>query len=256
MGTEKRSDASGLLRLLRVLSIPLFFVTWEIVSRSGIVNEVLFPPPSTVARALFNWGAHGPLALDISMSLSRVVIGYLTGAAVGVIAGIGTARYPVLSSLLTPVFQLLRPIPPVALVPVAIVWFGLSETGKYFLVFWGVFFTVWVAADLGVKRVDAQLLRAAQALGTPERRMLRELLLPAALPYIFVGLRTAISVSFYTLVAAELAGTFAGVAYRIDIAYENLQTGEMMGGLVILGVISACADLAFEAWSRRAMRWR
>lgn len=256
MAAEVAESGAGWQRLVKLGAIPLFFLAWELVSRSGMVNELLFPPPSVVARALIDWGSHGQLALDVAMSVSRVIVGYLTGAACGIAVGIATARYLTLSNLLTPIFQLLRPIPPVALVPVVIVWFGLSEIGKYFLVFWGVFFTVWLAAHLGVRRVDPQLVRAAQALGTPERRMLRELLLPAALPYIFVGLRTSVSISFYTLVAAELAGAFAGVAYRIDIAYENLRTGEMMGGLVVLGVISACADLAFEAWSQRAMRWR
>ena len=123
--------------------------------------------------------------------------------------------------------------------PIVILWFGLSELGKYFLVFYGVFFTVWIAAHLGVQRVDEKLVRAARSLGTPESRMMQEVLLPGALPYIFVGLRTSVSISFYTLVAAELAGTFAGLAYRIDIAMQNLQMAQMMGGLVMLGLISA-----------------
>jgi ABC-type nitrate/sulfonate/bicarbonate transport system permease component len=255
MAVNVRESRAGIYRLLRLISIPLFLAIWELVSRSGIVNEFLFPPPSAVAQALFEWAADGHLVLDVAMSVSRVVVGYVIGAAAGVAVGIATARYPALSSLLTPVFQILRPIPPIALVPIVILWLGLNETGKYFLIFWAVFFTVWIAAHLGVKRVDPLLIRAAQALGTPEHRMLRELLLPGALPYIFVGLRTSLSIAFYTLVAAELAGAFAGVAYRIDIAHENLRIGLMMAGLVALGGISACLDLAFEAWARRAMRW-
>ncbi|HVA35131.1 MAG TPA: ABC transporter permease [Stellaceae bacterium] len=256
MAARARENRAGIYRLLRVISIPLFFGAWELVSRSGVVNEFLFPPPSVIAQALFDWGMHGQLVLDIAMSVSRVVVGYIIGATAGVAVGIATARYPALSSLLTPVFQILRPIPPIALVPIVILWLGLNEPGKYFLILWAVFFTVWISAHLGVQRVDPLLIRAAQALGTPEHRMLRELLLPGALPYIFVGLRTSLSVAFYTLVAAELAGAFAGVAYRIDIAHENLRIGLMMAGLVVLGVISACLDLAFEGWARHAMKWR
>jgi ABC-type nitrate/sulfonate/bicarbonate transport system permease component len=256
MAGRTRDSRTGLYQLLQVISIPLFFGFWELVSRSGVVNEFLFPPPSSIAIALYEWATQDRLVLDIAMSVSRVVVGYLIGATAGVAIGIGTGRYPMLSSLLTPVFQILKPIPPVALVPVVILWFGLTETGKYFLVFWAVFFTVWISAHLGVQRVDPLLVRAAQALGTPERRMLRELLLPGSLPYIFVGLRTSVSIAFYTLVAAELAGAYAGVAYQVDIAHENMRIGKMMGGLVVLGFISACGDLAFEAWSRRAMRWR
>ena len=256
MAGRTGNDRTGIYRLLQVVSIPLFLGCWEFVSRSGFVNEFLFPPPSTVAKALYDWATQDKLVLDIAMSASRVVIGYTIGSLVGIAVGIGTGRYPALSSLLTPVFQVLKPIPPIALVPIVILWFGLTESGKYFLIFWAVFFTVWLSTHLGVQRVDPLLIRAAQALGTPERRMMRELLLPATLPYIFVGLRTSVSIAFYTLVAAELAGAFAGVAYQIDIAHENMRIGRMMSGLVVLGFLSACADVAFEAWARRAMKWQ
>lgn len=242
-------------RLVLAASLPLFFGLWEIVSRSGIVNVILFPPPSTVLGALLDWLESGQLLVDFGMSASRVVVGFLVGAVLGALVGILTGRYRLLSSLLSPVFQLLRPIPPIAFVPIVILWFGLGETGKYFLVVWGVFFTVWIAAHLGVQRVDEKLIRAARVLGTPEKRMLREILLPGALPYIFVGLRTSVSISFYTLVAAELAGTFAGLAYRIDIAQQNLQMGQMMGGLVMLGVISAAADKLFAVFAEKAVWW-
>lgn len=242
-------------RLVLAASLPLFFGLWEIVSRSGVVNVILFPPPSTVLSALLDWLESGQLLIDFGMSASRVVVGFSVGAVLGALVGIMTGRYRLLSSLLSPVFQLLRPIPPIAFVPIVILWFGLGETGKYFLVVWGVFFTVWIAAHLGVQQVDEKLIRAARVLGTPEKRMLREILLPGALPYIFVGLRTSVSISFYTLVAAELAGTFAGLAYRIDIAQQNLQMGQMMGGLVMLGVISAAADKLFAVFAEKAVWW-
>lgn len=242
-------------RVALALSVPLFLVVWEVVSRSGIVNETLFPPPSLVAVALADWAKSGVLWTDLGMSVSRVIVGFASGALFGAVVGIVTGRYRLVSNLLTPVFQLLRPIPPIAFVPIVILWFGLSEIGKYFLVFWGVFFTVWIAAHLGVQRVNPNLIRVAQTLGTPERRMMREVLLPGSLPYIFVGLRTSVSISFYTLVAAELAGTFAGVAYRIDIAQQNLQMGQMMGGLVVLGLVSFVADRVFATFAQKTVWW-
>lgn len=239
----------------RFLSLPLFLGLWEIVSRSGLTNSVLFPPPSVVAIALYQWAIDGSLVMDILMSISRVLIGFVSGSVAGMLIGVLTGRYQLLSNLLTPIFQLLRPIPPIAFVPIVILWFGLSEVGKWFLVFWGVFFTVWISAHLGVQRVDQTLIRAAQCLGTPERKMLPEVLFPGALPYIFVGLRTSVSISFYTLVAAELAGTFSGIAYRIEIAQQNLQVGQTIGGLIVLGVISAVADRLFSSLSKRAVWW-
>ncbi len=122
--------------------------------------------------------------------------------------------------------------------------------------FWGVFFTVWLSTHLGVQKVDNGLIRAAQMLGTPQRKLLREVIFPGALPYIVVSLRTAVGISFYTLVAAELAGAFAGIVYRIDIAEQNLQTGHVMGGLVVLGAMSFIADCTFASFSQRFVWWR
>lgn len=253
MGISKQQQQ--LNRWALILSLPLFLGGWELISRLEVVNPLLFPPPSLVAVALYKWATQGPLVIDVAMSLSRVLVGLITGAIAGIIVGILTGRYQLIANLLTPVFQLLRPIPPIAFVPIVILWFGLSELGKWFLVFWGVFFTVWIAAHLGVQRVDKTLIRAAQCLGTPEKRMLPEVLLPGSLPYIFVGLRTSVSISFYTLVAAELAGTFSGVAYRIDIAQQNLQIGQSLGGLLVLGLISAIADKVFGAFSKKMVWW-
>lgn len=239
-----------------VLSIPFFLCLWEVIARSGIVNIVLFPPPSVVAVALAEWIESGQFAVDLSYSVYRVVTGFVGGATCGIVFGVLTGRYPLFSSFFSPLFHLLRPIPPIAFVPIVILWFGLSETGKFFLVFWGVFFTVWLSAHLGVQKVDGGLIRAAMVLGTPQRKLLREVIFPGALPYIVVGLRTAVGISFYTLVAAELAGTLAGIVYRIDIAQQNLQTGKVMGGLVVLGALSFAADRAFASLAQKVVWWR
>jgi NitT/TauT family transport system permease protein len=252
---DAKATTQGVETVALWLSIPLFLLIWYAGSTSGYVNELLFPPPTKVAVALWDELLQGTLILDLAMSVMRVVIGFASGAAAGIGVGLLTGRYAIISNLLTPIFQLLRPIPPIAFVPIVILWFGLSEWGKWFLVFWGVFFTVWVATHLGVQRADPALIRAARSLGTPDRMLIRDVILPSALPTIFVGLRTAVSISFYTLVAAELAGAFAGLAYRIDLAHQNMQTGQMLGGLVMLGILSAAADRGFAMLSRRLVWW-
>ena len=242
-------------RLALCASIPFFLLMWQLASTSGLVNKLLFPPPTAVGAALWDEFVNGTLMLDLGMSTMRVAVGFFTGAAVAILIGLLTGRYAIVSNFLTPIFQLLRPIPPIAFVPIVILWFGLAEWGKWFLVFWGVFFTVWVATHLGVQRADPALIRAAHSLGVSDRLLIRDVILPSALPTIFVGLRTAISISFYTLVAAELAGAFAGLAYRIDLAHQNMQTSQMLGGLVMLGLVSAVADRGFAMLSRRLVWW-
>lgn len=208
-----------------------------------------------VAASLWDYAANGPLWLDLGWSLLRVLVGYGAGAACGIGLGLLTGTRPLADALLAPVFQMLRPIPPIAFVPIVVVWFGLTEWGKFFLVFWGVFFTVWLSAHLGVQRVSETLLRAGRCLGASLGRLLFEVQFPAALPVIFVGLRTAVGISFYTLVAAELAGAYAGIAYRLEVVQQNMQIGHMMAGLVLLGLISAGADRLFSIVSRRVVRW-
>lgn len=240
----------------RLCSIPVFLLLWELVVRAGAVNPVLFPAPSSVTVAMVSYATDGAMLADVAWSLSRVVIGFVAGAACGITLGLLTGTYPLASALFTPIFQMLRPIPPIAFVPIVIVWFGVTELGKWFLVFWGVFFTVWMSAHLGVQRVSETLLRAAMCLGANRKQLLLRVVFPASLPMIFVGVRTAVGISFYTLVAAELAGAAFGIAYRLEVTQQNMQVAQMMAGLVLLGVISAAADRLFGTLSRRVVHWQ
>lgn len=241
--------------LARLVSIPFFLGVWQLVASLELVNPLLFPPPSVVIRSFSDYMTLGDGLADTGWSLGRVAIGYLSGATVGITLGVLTGASPLLSGFLMPVFQLLRPIPPIAFVPIVIVWFGLTEFGKWFLVFWGVFFTVWLATHMGVQRVSLTLLRAAQSLGASRLQLLWSVQLPDSLPVIFVGLRTALSIAFYTLVAAELAGAYAGIAYRLEVSQQNLQIGHMMAGLLVLGFMSTLSDRAFQSISRRVLHW-
>ena len=256
----RRRRSKGAARRINLLvglvSIPMFLVLWQLVAQAHIVNAVLFPPPTEVARAAAEWVASGQFLEDLLASLKRVSTGYAVGAVLGIACGLLTGRSAFFSSLFGPIFQVLRPIPPIAFVSIVILWFGLSETGKVFLIVWGVFFTVWLSTHLGVQKVDQGLVRAAQMLGTPRHRLLGEVVLLSALPYIMVGLRTAVGISFYTLVAAELAGAFAGVFYRIQLAQQNMQTGLVFAGLAALGLISFLADRGFAVLSQRLVWWR
>lgn len=242
-------------RVVGYLSFPAFLLLWHLISTSGVVNRALTPAPVDVLDALLAAASSGMLWSDIAWSVSRVIVGYLAGAVLGVITGLATARFALARSILAPTLQVLRPIPPIAIVPLAIIWLGLDETEKYFLVAWGVFFVVWVATFMGVQRVSPLLIRAAQMLGVPEGRMVREVIFPGALPYITVGLRTSVTIAFYSLVAAEMAGAFTGIAYRVNMSHQNMQTGLMIGSLFALGLVSAVADAAFNFVARRVVFW-
>jgi len=244
-----------LVRLALYLSLPAFLLLWQLVSASGAVNRILTPAPTDVVTAIGRALRDGTLLVDVGWSVARVIVGYAAGAVLGILAGLLTARFKLVDNLLSPTLQTLRPIPPIAIVPLTIIWFGLTEGAKYFLIAWGVFFVVWIATYMGVSRISPLLIRAAQSLGVPEKRMLREVIFPGALPYIAVGLRTSVTIAFYSLVAAEVAGAFAGIAYRVNVSHQNMQTSLMIGSLLVLGLVSAAADYAFNAVARRVVFW-
>ena len=243
------------LRLALYLSLPGFLLLWQLVSTSGAVNRILTPAPTDVVTAITRAMRDGTLLVDVGWSVTRVIAGYAVGAALGIVTGLLTARFKLIDNLLSPTLQTLRPIPPIAIVPLTIIWFGLTEGAKYFLIAWGVFFVLWIATYMGVRRINPLLIRAAQSLGVPEKKMLREVIFPGALPYIAVGLRTSVTIAFYSLVAAEVAGAFAGIAYRVNVSHQNMQTSLMIGSLLVLGLISAAADYAFNIVARRVVFW-
>jgi ABC-type nitrate/sulfonate/bicarbonate transport system permease component len=242
-------------RIASLASVPLLLLVWHGVCAMGVVNPVLFPSPTVVLQALWDYLLRGDGWSDLAASVVRVGVGYFAGATFGLVTGLYTGTRPVICGLLSPAFQLLRPIPPIAFVPVVIVWFGLTEWGKWFLIFWGVFFAVWMATHMGVQRVNENLVRAALSLGERRHRLLWSVQLPAAAPVILVGLRTAVSIAFYTLVAAELSGAYAGIAYRMELTQQNMQIGHTLAGLVLLGVVSALADRLFVWGSQRLVHW-
>ena len=241
--------------LARIASVPLLLALWQLVCSLELVNPLLFPSPLAVLAACGSYVLHGDGLADLAISVTRVGVGYLAGALLGVLVGLYSGTRPIIAGLLSPALQLLRPIPPIAFVPVVIVWFGLSEWGKWFLVFWGVFFAVWLATHMGVQRVSENLVRAALSLGERPGRLLWRVQLPAAAPTILVGLRTGVSIAFYTLVAAELAGSDAGIAYRMEITQQNMQIAYTLAGLVLLGIVSAAADKLFVWLSARLVHW-
>jgi NitT/TauT family transport system permease protein len=247
---------SSTLRAAAFVSVPAFLLIWHLISVSGWVNRILTPSPVDVVKSMGVAIASGVMLLDVAWSVSRVVVGYVVGAVLGIAVGLFTARFPLVNNLVSPVLQALRPIPPIAIVPLTIIWFGLTETGKYFLIAWGVFFVVWIATHMGVLRINPLLLRAAQSLGVPEQRMMREVVFPGALPYIAIGLRTSVTIAFYSLVAAEVAGAFSGIAYRVNVSHQNMQMTQMFGSLLMLGVISAAADYLFNLAARRVVFWQ
>lgn len=247
----------SVLLTLRNVAVPVvaILVAWQLFSKSGFVNPILFPSPATVAAAAIDMAHAGVLWKDLKISIGRAAIGFLIGSSSGVFFGLMTARIGFLSVLFTPLFNLLRPIPAIALVPVAIVWFGIGEESKWFVISYTVFLAVWLSTHHGVEHVPKTYILASRSLGASRAAEFFQVVVPAAAPHIFAGIRFGAAFAFLSLVAAELTGASAGIGYRLDEARQYLLVDRMFVGLAELGLLGAGLDAVFVYVGRRLVHW-
>ncbi|MDB5820449.1 MAG: transporter permease [Rhizobacter sp.] len=243
--------------LLGAVGVLAFLALWEVAPRvmPGI-NIKMFPPPSQVVGVLVDMTFRtGEIWPHVWASLQRAVLGFLLGSSCGVVAGVMTGRSALLRQLSDPILHGLRAIPAIAIVPLAIVWFGLGDLSKVLLIAWGAFFPVWVSTFIGVRNIPAVFLRSAATLGAGPWATAVQVALPAALPFVFAGLRQATAISFVVLVAAELVGAEQGLGFLISFAHLVFRVDIMFVGLIYLGAIGFIADQLF-AWAlHRLFPW-
>lgn len=238
-----------------ILPIIAVLALWEIVSRSGFVNLALFPPPSKVAVALWGMITAGTLFTDLRDSLWRLVAGLFFGSAFGVIFGLLTGRVKSFATAFTPIIQILRPLPPVAIIPLVIVWFGIDDAAKIFSIAFAVFFPVWINTHIGAHQIPRAFLWGAKLLTKSSTKIFREIIFPAALPFTIAGVRTGIAIAFIMVFVSELAGASSGLGYRISITHLAYRIDEMIAALVVLGALGAIADQLFVLGTRKLFPW-
>jgi len=243
-------------RYLRVLvSVSAFIGAWWLASALGLMNPAFFPGPGEVFEAARELWDSGLLGGDLLVSLRRAAVGFATGALAGVITALFTARTRIANYLLNPLLTFLRPIPAIALVPLAIVWFGIGEPSKYFVIAYTVFLAVWLNTHHGLEHVGETYIRASRSLGASRPREFFEVVLPAAAPHIVGALRIGAALAFLSLVAAELTGASAGIGFRLQEARQYMRTDRMFVGLVELGLLGALLDGFFVVVGRRLIHW-
>ena len=247
----KNGDTPLFSFVLGLLTLVGVFVLWELVCHIGVYNPHLFPPPSQIGRAFFQMVASGEWASDLRSSLVRYGIGFALGNLLGIALGVLTGRVQVIRDSLAPLLNFLRSTPSVALIPLAIVWFGIGDLQKVFIVTWGVTFPVWLNTHAGVSEVEREYVWAAQSLGAGGWQIYREVYVPRALPFIIAGARMGIATAFFALAAAEMAGAFSGVGFRIFHSHQMFRTDKMMVAILTIGLLGISCDRLFV----RVMRW-
>lgn len=240
---------------LRLLSPAAVLLLWEAASRLGMLNPLLFPPPSKAAADLAVLISTGYLLKALYASLFRVVCGFAIAVAVGVVLGAAMARLRLANDLLDPLVELLRPISPLALFPLAILWFGIGDASKVFIIALAASFPVILNTFAGVRIIDANLFRAARSLGASEYEIFRGIVLPGSLPHIFTGVRLAWGISLIVIIAAEMVGATVGLGYMVLEAQQTFRTERVFAGVFVIGLIGFATDLGFRRLRRLLLPW-
>jgi ABC-type nitrate/sulfonate/bicarbonate transport system permease component len=240
---------------LGVAGTIAFLALWELAARAGPASA-LFPPPSRAIAEALTTLPPAAIADHVAVSLGRITAGFAAGAALGVAVAVAAGWYRTFGNFVRPVIELLRPIPPLAWIPMAIVWFGLGEASKVFVIFLGAFFPVLTNAYRGITAVDPTLVRAAQTMDVTGIALLWRVMLPAALPDIAVGLRVGWGLSFGVLVAAELIAADRGMGFMIMNARQTAEVGVIIFGILLIGLATLATDWVLGAAIRRSVgRW-
>lgn len=247
-------------RFAGVAMILLLLVLWEVVARWIIPRSnpslgVLIPPPSEVLMSGIAMARSGELLAHVAVSSKRVLIAWglvvLTAIPLGIAMGWSTRfkRY------IDPLVELLRPIPPLAWIPISILWFGIGLTQNLFIIMIGVFFPVLLNTIHGVKGIDPVLIRAARNLGATQSKLLLKVVLMAALPAIFNGIRVGLGVAWMVLVAAELVAATSGLGYMIQDARNFLRTDIIFMGMFMIGFMGILMDFVLRFAARPLLSW-
>lgn len=257
---------------LRGLWVPAGLVlAWEIAARLHWVSPIVLPAPTAVlhrwAQALapaqaiepghshLAWLLSGEMVRDAVASLSRVVMGFALGAGLALPLGLLMGASRKLHALLDPMLQVLRPIPPIAYIPLAILWFGLGNPPAVFLIALGAFFPVLMNTIAGVRNVDRIYVRAARNLGAPPATVFLRVMLPSAMPFVLAGMRIGIGTAFIVVIVSEMIAVNDGLGFRILEAREFMWSDKIIAGMLMIGLLGLALDSAMNALNRHLLRW-
>ncbi|MEP3275019.1 MAG: ABC transporter permease subunit [Stappiaceae bacterium] len=260
--TVKFGDASAVNsgRFYSILIIAILLIAWILTSYFGLVKPFFWPTiDGTIDRAgkLISEGFRNVSIWEhVGISVYRVISGVIYGSIIGIPLGFAMGLSSVARGFFDPIVEFMRPIPPLALIPLIILWFGIDETAKIFLLFLASLFIMTIAARSGVSSVRISKVHAAYSLGASKMQVLRHVILPNALPEIFTGLRTSMGVCWGTVVAAELVAADKGVGSMIMIAKNFLQTDTVVIGIIIIGLIGYSIELLMRYAERLLIPWK
>jgi len=242
------------VRGLWLLVVMLGF--WQMASTMLLdaTTATLLPPPTAVAKGFWELLETGELLRHLRDSLKRELVAFLW-ASLAIPLGLAMGWWKSVNEQVDPIVEVLRPVPPLAWIPLSILWFGIGDTQNQFIIFLGMFFPILLNTIAGVKNIEPNLVRAARCLGASETRVLRRVVFRASLPQILTGIRVGLGVGWMALVAAELVGANSGLGFLINDARTLLRTDYVIVGMITIGLVGLVIDRVIRVSGRRLMPW-
>ena len=238
--------------LLSAASLLIAFSIWQVLS-TFIFNPFLIPSARRGDPHRHPDGMSGEIFMDVSISMVRVLVGFVWGSLFGIVLGVLLGRIRILHDLLDPIIELLRYLSPTAMIPIAVIWFGIGEMSKYFLIFWGTFFIVLVNTTAGVWRAPIARQRAAECLGANRLEIFVMVVVPSAVPYIVTGMRVAMASSFMSIIPAEILAADSGIGYLLQKSSLLLQTNRIFVALLTICILGFLVDRMFRFFVERVL---
>jgi sulfonate transport system permease protein len=242
-------------RLLPCLLPVAILALWQVSAQLGWLSSRILPAPFAVVKAAIALALSGELYEHVKVSTWRALSSFAVGGGLGQELGLLTGSFKKLELLLDSSVQMIRNIPPLALIPLVILWFGIDETAKLFLIALSVFFPVYINTFHGIRSVDPALIEMGRTYGLSEWGLYREVILPGALPSILVGVRFSLGFMWVILIVAETISARSGIGYMTMNAREFLQTDVVLLGILLYAALGKLADIVSKTLERRWLRW-
>lgn len=242
-------------RVISIISVIVFVAVWEAVGRFGLVSPIFLPTPSMIYQEGVMLYEQGIIQADILASTRRVLIGFGISALLAIPLGLLMGTSDVLKAIFDPILSIIRPLPALSWIPLSMLWLGIGETQKYAIVFMGSFAPLLVYVIDAVRRVDPLIIKAAKNLGAGRLQVLKEVILPGALPHILSGLKVVLAVAWTCIISAEMVGASQGLGFRIWNAKSWNNTPQVLLGMVGISVTVLTIDVLFKTVEKRLIPW-
>jgi len=246
--------------VVSLLTIAVLLLVWQTVTSLRLIEPLFLPPPAAVWAKFLSVSTTGFVDASLwqhtAASLTRVAIALLLAVLFAVPLGLWIGLSPTARGVFDPLIEFYRPVPPLAYLPLIVIWFGIGELSKVLLILLAIFAPVVIATATGVRNTDATRLRAAQSFGATRWQLLRFVVLPSALPEILTGLRVGLGVGWSTLVAAELVAATRGLGFMVQSAAQFLNTDIVLLGIFVIAIIAFGLELGLRALQRRFVPWQ